>query len=238
VTSLHTSNALRGGRWTTRDTHIKVRSMAYVYRGSNTEVSHDYLRPCVDRFLRDAAYGSVLLDMGCGNGSFIAAYRSKGSGWKLYGTDSSTTGIQIAKETYPEVHFILADSERPSEELMALREKVDVIVSTEVIEHLYAPRDFLRSAYGMLRPGGMFIVSTPYHGYLKNLLMAVTGKLDRHFTATWDHGHIKFWSLKTLTHVLTEAGFTNFALEGAGRFPFLWKSMVIRCYKPLDPPSH
>ena len=70
----------------------------YVYRGSNTEVSHDYLRPCVDRFLRDAAYGSVLLDMGCGSGSFIAAYRSKGSGWKLYGTDSSTTGIQIAKE--------------------------------------------------------------------------------------------------------------------------------------------
>jgi hypothetical protein len=74
-------------------------------------------------------------------------------------------------------------------------------------------------------------LTTPYHGYLKNLLLAVTGKLDRHFTVLWDHGHIKFWSHKTMHEILTETGFTNIKFGGAGRIPWLWKSMVVRAEK-------
>ena len=55
--------------------------------------------------------------------------------------------------------------------------------------------------------GGEMIISTPYHGYLKNLALAITGKFDRHFTVLWDGGHIKFWSVKTLTKLLNEFGF-------------------------------
>jgi len=57
--------------------------------------------------------------------------------------------------------------------------------------------------------------------------MAVTGKLENHFTIGWDCGHIKFFSVKTLTMMVEEQGFHNIRFKFAGRVPYLWKSMVL-----------
>jgi 2-polyprenyl-6-hydroxyphenyl methylase/3-demethylubiquinone-9 3-methyltransferase len=37
------------------------------------------------------------------------------------------------------------------------------------------------------------VISTPFHGYWKNIALAVSGKFDDHFTALWNGGHIKFF---------------------------------------------
>ena len=71
------------------------------------------------------------------------------------------------------------------------------------------------------------MVSTPYHGYWKNLLLSVAGKWDSHHTALWDGGHIKFWSRSTLTKLLEANGFDVVDFKGAGRIYGLWKSMVL-----------
>ena len=106
------------------------------------------------------------------------------------------------------------------------------MISTEVVEHVYAPRRWAAAAFSALNPGGVLICSTPYHGYLKNLTLAASGKLDAHFTALWGGGHIKFWSRRTLTALLQETGFEMVAFRGAGRWPWLWKSMLIAALKP------
>lgn len=106
-------------------------------------------------------------------------------------------------------------------------------MSTEVVEHCYAPRLWASAAFTALRPGGLLIGSTPYHDYLKNLALATTGKLDAHFTTLWEGGHIKFWSRRTLSSLLVEAGFEIVAFRGAGRWPWLWKSMLIAARKTL-----
>ena len=80
----------------------------------------------------------------------------------------------------------------------------------------------------------MLICSTPYRGYLKNCALALTGKIDAHFPAIWDGGYIKFWSRRTLTALLQEASFQAVAFRGAGRLPWLWKSMLIAAHKPLS----
>lgn len=120
------------------------------------------------------------------------------------------------------------------EELRSKAGQFDVVLSTEVIEHVYNPRGLLKTCYDLLRPGGALVLTTPYHGYFKNLLLAVTRKLDRHFTVLWDHGHIKFRSHKTMHEVLAETGFTRIKFSGARRIPWLWKSMVVRAEKPLQ----
>jgi hypothetical protein len=71
------------------------------------------------------------------------------------------------------------------------------------------------------------VVSTPYHGYLKNLVISLLDKWDSHHTALWHGGHIKFWSQSTLTQLFSENGFTVCGFFGVGRVPFLWKSMII-----------
>jgi 2-polyprenyl-6-hydroxyphenyl methylase/3-demethylubiquinone-9 3-methyltransferase len=62
-------------------------------------------------------------------------------------------------------------------------------------------------------------------------MLATTGKMDQHFTVLWDHGHIKFWSRKTLERALHEVGFQVTQFKGAARIPFFWKSMVIKAMK-------
>jgi 2-polyprenyl-6-hydroxyphenyl methylase/3-demethylubiquinone-9 3-methyltransferase len=66
-----------------------------------------------------------------------------------------------------------------------------------------------------------------YHSYLKNLALAVTGKMDQHFTALWEGGHIKFWSAKTLSSLFDGEGFERIGLYRVGRIPQLAKSMVV-----------
>jgi 2-polyprenyl-6-hydroxyphenyl methylase/3-demethylubiquinone-9 3-methyltransferase len=200
--------------------------ISYEYRDIAHEVSHSYLFPIISDLLKDLPPGSSVLDLGCGNGSFLSLFQDRG--WKLYGSDFSPTGLKIAETNFPGIEFFLADASSPTGEILQRVGRVDVVFSTEVIEHLYDPRGFLRNVQSLLKPGGTVILTTPYHGYLKNLVLALTGKMDQHFTVLWDHGHIKFWSKKTLTAVLTETGFTGIQFVGSGRLPWLWKSIVVR----------
>jgi hypothetical protein len=85
----------------------------------------------------------------------------------------------------------------------------------------------------LLELGGVAIISTPHHGYLKNLALAVTGKIDDHFTSLWDRRHIKFWSKRTLTQLFLEAGFGSVQFEFAVRFYPFSKSMIAIVRRPL-----
>ncbi|HXE09619.1 MAG TPA: class I SAM-dependent methyltransferase [Acidobacteriaceae bacterium] len=204
--------------------------ITYEYTAANSSPSHAYLYPSVASFLRDVPPGATVLDLGCGNGTFVALFGDRG--WRLMGTDFSPSGIEFARASFPGIDFFLGDASAPMGDVLERVGQVDAILSTEVIEHLYDPRGFLRNAYALLKPGGTLVLTTPYHGYLKNVLLAVTGKLDQHFTVLWDHGHIKFWSRKTLTAALKEAGFQDIRFAGSGRVPWVWKSMVLRASKP------
>jgi len=102
-----------------------------------------------------------------------------------------------------------------------------VVVRLEVNEHVYYPGKYASTLYSLLDDGGTAVISTPYHGYLKNLALAVTGRMDSHFTALWDNGHIKFWSMKTLGLLLKEAGFERLSFLRVGRIPPLAKAMIV-----------
>lgn len=171
--------------------------------------------------------GTTLLDIGCGNGALTASLASRGAA--VTGMDLSDSGIALARAAHPDVRFEVGSV---YDDLRARFGTFDSVVALEVIEHLYDPRTFLRRAFEALRPGGTLVLSTPYHGYLKNLALAVSGKLDAHFTVLWDGGHIKFFSWPTLRTLLDEAGFVDLRFRGTGRLPGLWKSMVVAGRRP------
>ena len=95
-----------------------------------------------------------------------------------------------------------------------------------IISNTNRKRVLYGEAYDLLEPGGTLILSTPFHGYWKNLALALSGKMDAHFTALWDGGHIKFWSERTLRSLLHEAGFVEVGFSRVGRIRPLAKSMV------------
>jgi len=166
-----------------------------------------------------------ILDLGCGNG-YLANYLIS-QGYNAYGTDASADGIAIAKHANPDRFFIqdLSTGGLPAE-LQSL--VFDTVISTEVIEHLYDPAGFINFCKKVLNNGGELILTTPYHGYLKNLMLSIFNKWDSHHGPGWHGGHIKFWSKATLSRLLTDAGFTVTDFKGCGRFPYFWKSMIIK----------
>jgi 2-polyprenyl-3-methyl-5-hydroxy-6-metoxy-1,4-benzoquinol methylase len=161
-----------------------------------------------------------ICDLGCGNGHMSG--RLAALGYRVTGVDASASGIRIARRTYPGVEFVEAMIDR---ELKVLG-SFDLVISSDVIEHLYRPADLIDSANSLLNPCGQLLLGTPYHGYLKNLVLAATGKLDAHFSALHDGGHIKFFSVRTLSKLLLSHGFTDLSFTYYGRAPWLWKNMI------------
>jgi 2-polyprenyl-3-methyl-5-hydroxy-6-metoxy-1,4-benzoquinol methylase len=165
-----------------------------------------------------------VLDLGCGNGSL--SYVINQAGYEVTGIEASASGIQLAKTQYHLCRFIEASIyDLPYENLAS---QFDVVVSAEVIEHLLYPRELLRAAKRCLKPGGQLILTTPYHGYWKNLALALAGKMDQHFMVLKDGGHVKFFSRNTLEQLMKQEGFSQVQFKFAGRYPYLWKSMICK----------
>lgn len=191
----------------------------------NSAQSTGYIYPVLRHMLRYDT-SKRILDMGCGNGEMANLLIAQG--FDVMGVDASPTGVEVANRKNPGRFFVhdVSNDKLPAE----LEDKLfDIVVSTEVIEHLYAPRAYMRLLQKTLEAKrGDVILSTPYHGYLKNVTLALANKMDQHYTALWDGGHIKFWSRETLTTLLAEFGFRVTEFRGAGRIPYLWKSMFVR----------
>jgi 2-polyprenyl-3-methyl-5-hydroxy-6-metoxy-1,4-benzoquinol methylase len=200
------------------------------WKEGQTAYTDHYLHDPVIAALR--AHGArQVLDAGCGNGGLCAALSKVGL--ETVGVDADGAGIKVASADFPGIRFEeckfaddIANKQWTEDGLF------DAVVSTEVVEHLYSPHELPEFAFRALRPGGILIISTPYHGYLKNIVLALSGKLDKHFTALWHGGHIKFWSRNTLTTLIEREGLKVEGFVGAGRFPYLWKSMILIARKP------
>lgn len=169
----------------------------------------------------------TICDLGCGNG-YLAGQLGK-RGFSVVGIDASDTYLQIARDYHSSERVTFVKGVIGAELVGALRSThapFDLVVSNDVIEHVYDPLDFLTTAYALLRPGGTAVIGTPYHGYLKNVAISVTGKWDVHHSVHWHGGHIKFFSVPSLSKMMRRAGFSDPSFNYYGRFPGFWKNMI------------
>lgn len=204
----------------------------YGFANAERPYGADVVFPAVLALAGDLEPGTRVLDVGCGNGALAGLFLE--SGCQVVGIDLGERGVEIARAAHPRGRFEVMPADEAVLERLG-ESPFDLVVSTEVIEHLYAPEAFLHGCFEALRPGGRLLISTPYHGWLKNVMVAATGRFDAHVQAGTRGGHIKFWSRATLTATLREAGFEQPVFRGAGRLPWLWRSMVLAATRPAGP---
>lgn len=115
---------------------------------------HSYARAYVQSH---GANGKSLLDVGCGNGFFVA--RMKSLGLRAQGVDFNELAIAHGRQA-----FGLTEAEisgRSLRELTALPGRFDFITLFDVLEHLPRPRETLLELRELLAPGGVAIVAVP-----------------------------------------------------------------------------
>jgi SAM-dependent methyltransferase len=102
-----------------------------------------------------------VLDIGCGTGYGTA--RLAGSAVNVTGIDTSHEAIAHAREVYPapNISFACADAAH----LPFAKNSYHLITAFEVIEHMHQWREMLQEAHRVLRPDGVFFVSTPNRTY-------------------------------------------------------------------------
>ena len=110
------------------------------------------------------------LDIGCGTGDLLRAVRDR---WQ----PASMTGLDPISWLEEDLRDDVSFHAIAAEDAAAL-EPADRVMLVEVIEHLEAPWSVLRTAAGLVAPGGWIVVSTPNLATLRNRLeLAVRGQL-------------------------------------------------------------
>lgn len=111
-------------------------------------------------------YFENILDVGCGN-AWVAKYFLKRNK-KVISLDISKTNPKKALEKYPSnYHYgTVADSYK----LPFVPNTFDLIIASEIIEHVTNPRYFVNELFRVLKPGGKLIISTPYKEVIRYVL--------------------------------------------------------------------
>ena len=195
----------------------------YPWHSAEPTCAHAYLWSAMRGILMDGvAHGRArrVFDLGCGNGATARVLAAEG--FEVAGVDPSQEGIGQARASGLDLRVGSAYEDLGSE-----FGRWPFVLCLEVVEHVYFPHRLARTLFEFCEPGALAIVSTPYHGYWKNLALSlVPGVWDRHHHPLCDHGHIKFWSRRTLRALLIQAGFKAVRFERLGRVPALAKSMI------------
>ncbi len=103
--------------------------------------------------------GKRFLDVGCGLGYF--SQRAANLGAKVIGVDIGKKLIEKAKQRVPKGKFFIASAS----DLPFKNESFDIVLCTEVIEHVDNQRKVLSEIFRVLKKGGVFAITTPNRIY-------------------------------------------------------------------------
>lgn len=151
---------------------------------------------------------SHVLEVGCGDASFTQ---------ELVKYAPDVTAIDISASQIAEnaarlggITFLQHDV---AERFPFADNSFEAIWCSEVLEHLFDPAFALREMHRIMKPGGRLLVTVPYHGRFKDVLIALF-KWDEHFVPS--NPHIRFYTKNTLGNLTEKAGFTQILQKTCG----------------------
>lgn len=98
--------------------------------------------------------GSMVLEMGCNSGGLSVMLMRKGC--LLYGVDVAP--VMVAKAQAKGIRAKVA----PAEKVPFEDEYFNVVIASEILEHVYEPQDLLKEARRVLKPGGLLVGTVPH----------------------------------------------------------------------------
>ena len=179
-----------------------MRKSHYENKSLNYGVSHTRLKRVLS--LLDSQPNQRVLEIGCAAGRLGREFKKLGH--YVAGIEISESAAQEAKKNLDEVYIFDIEDNWPAE---ISREKFDLIVLPEVLEHVFDPVYVLKKSSAILKPDGKIIITTPNFLAWTNRIRFLFGFFKYEKEGMFDFGHIRWFTYPYLKQVLAEAGFTT-----------------------------
>ncbi|OHB17889.1 MAG: hypothetical protein A2734_00910 [Parcubacteria group bacterium RIFCSPHIGHO2_01_FULL_40_30] len=178
-----------------------MRKSHYENKSLNYGVSHTRLKRVLS--LLDSQPNQRVLEIGCAAGRLGREFKKLGH--YVAGIEISESAAQEAKKNLDEVYIFDIEDNWPAE---ISREKFDLIVLPEVLEHVFDPVYVLKKSSAILKPDGEIIITTPNFLAWTNRIRFLFGFFKYEKEGMFDFGHIRWFTYPYLKEVLAESGFT------------------------------
>ncbi len=139
-----------------------------------------------------------ILDIGCGEG-YLGAAIAKNNNYIV--------GVDISRKSVEKAKIILNDAvvlDIQEQKVPYPNKYFDVIVITEVIEHLLVPEKVLEEASRLLKDDGFMIITTPNFLLFSNRIKILFGKFEYTKSGFFDRGHIHFFHINSFEKMLKQ----------------------------------
>jgi 2-polyprenyl-3-methyl-5-hydroxy-6-metoxy-1,4-benzoquinol methylase len=143
-----------------------------------------------------------LLDMGCGEGHFLAMVEKRFPDMKVAGADLSEENIRYAGKILSRTKLIREDASR----IRLPRSSFDVVSALELLDHVESDTSLLSEARRLLKAKGTLIVSTPDSSML--LWRFIWGVWTRTLGRKWSEKHLREYDESGLEKLLNREGFS------------------------------
>lgn len=142
-----------------------------------------------------------LLDIGCGDGHFLAVAKSKG--WNVFGTEFTDEAVEVCRAKGIEMHKGIIQS-------WSGAGNFDVITSFEVLEHITDGKEHASSIHALLRKGGLFYFTTPNFNSFSRKWLGGKWKIIEY------PEHLCYYTSRTITRLLNDAGLHRLQVKTTG----------------------
>lgn len=164
--------------------------------------SHSIIR----RWLEKLPPGTRVLDVGCATGTL--GRLMQGRGLHLVGLEPEEEWARAARPLYQAVHTGTVETAADAD-----LAGFDVIVLADVLEHLPRPEQTLARLVQLQNSGALFMISVPNIANLWVRLSLLFGRFDYTDRGILDRTHLHFFTRRTLTRFLADAGLRLRRLE-------------------------
>jgi 2-polyprenyl-6-hydroxyphenyl methylase / 3-demethylubiquinone-9 3-methyltransferase len=120
----------------------------------------------------DCLKGLRMLDIGCGGGILSEPLARLGAA--MVGADPSEDNITAAQAHAEEAGVVVDYRATTAEDLAAAKERFDIVLAMEVVEHVTDVNAFVATCAAMVKPGGLMMTAT-LNRTLKSFALAIVG---------------------------------------------------------------
>lgn len=168
---------------------------------------------------------SLVLDVGCNRGQTGQILKEK-TGCRVIGIDNSRQAVKQAKKVLDRV--ILADVE--SNHLNPGKTQFDLIILSNILEHLKNPLAVLQGLKKYLKPEGCFLIAVPNIAFWSVRLDLLLGKFNYQEVGIISQEHLKFFTAATLKKLVEKAGLK---IKKAATNYLGWRDKIARLWPTL-----